>query len=96
LLDGRDDQVMRERPRRDDVLHPPVDAGRLKDADDDGKTALALHLAQDNDLLLVDFGDDDPLQLHLDGHGRTSQQVWWTNTPIIAIGFVGRQHALEC
>ena len=66
------DQVVGERPGRDDVLHPPVDARRLEDADHDREAPLAVHLAQDDDLLLVDLGDDDPLQLHLHGHGRAS------------------------
>ena len=51
------------------ALHPAVDAGRLEDADDDREAALALHLLQHDDLLVVDLADDDPLQFHLHGHG---------------------------
>jgi hypothetical protein len=56
------------------VLDATVNTGSLKDADQDGKLAVAVDLAQVDDLLLVDFANDDPRQLHLDLHGTHPQQ----------------------
>ena len=36
-FDDVGDEVVRQRPRVGDAFHPPVDAGRLEDADHDGK-----------------------------------------------------------
>src|SRR5262249_33742402 len=63
------DEVVRQGPRRRQALDAAVDAGCLEDADHDGETALAVHLLEHDDLLLVDLADDDPLQLHVNGHG---------------------------
>src|SRR5262249_27498542 len=69
LLDDVGDEVVRQGPRRRQALDAAVDAGCLEDADHDGETALAVHLLEHDDLLLVDLADDDPLQLHVNGHG---------------------------
>src|SRR5262249_41984855 len=55
LFDGAGDQVVRQRPRRLLAAHAAIDAGRLEDADDDRKAAVAVHLAEHDDLLVVDF-----------------------------------------
>ena len=56
------------------LLHAAVDARRLEDADQDRERAVPLDLLQVDHLLVVDLADDDPRQLHLDGHMFTRLQ----------------------
>src|SRR5690606_5790030 len=72
VLQDADDQVMGQRARRRNALDPPLDARRFENADHDRKLPLAVDLAQINNLLVVDFADDDSRQLHFDWHRRTS------------------------
>jgi hypothetical protein len=50
---------VRQRPRRLETFYAPIDARRLEDADQDRKGPLSSHFLQVNDLLVVDFVDDD-------------------------------------
>lgn len=50
-------------------LHATVDTGRLEDTDQDRERSLSVHLAEEDHLLIVNFTDDDPRQLHLYEHG---------------------------
>lgn len=68
-LDDVREQVVSQRARGGQALHAAIDAGRLEDADHDGKRALAVHLLEEDDLLLVVLVDDDPREFHLQGHG---------------------------
>src|SRR5262249_32071589 len=61
-------QVMRQGPGRCHLLDASVDAGRLKDADYNGEDAIAVDFLEPNHLVVDDFADDDPFQLHLDRH----------------------------
>src|SRR5262249_24914504 len=61
----------------------PVDAGGLENADDDGEAALALDFFEHYHLLVVDFADDDALQLHVLWHGRLAFAV---ESPLIING----------
>src|SRR5262249_25569919 len=71
-VDHAGDQVVGQGPRGRGAPDAAVDAGGLEDADDDGEAAVAFHFLQHDDLLVVDFADNDPLQFHLDLHGRPS------------------------
>ena len=62
-------KIVRQRPRRGRSGQPSVDAGRLEYPDQNRERAFATDLAQVDDLLIVDFADDDPRQLHFDEHG---------------------------
>src|SRR5262249_46372860 len=68
VVDDAGDKIVGQWPGRRHPFDAAVDASRLEDADDDGKTAVALHLFQHDDLLIVNLADDDALQFHLDGH----------------------------
>ncbi len=46
-----------------------IDAGRFEYPDQDRKRAFSVDLTQVDDLLIVNFADDDPRQLHFDEHG---------------------------
>ena len=62
-------QIVRQRPRRGRGGQPSIDAGRFEDPDQNRKRTFASELAQIDHLLIVDFADDDPRQLHFDEHG---------------------------
>ena len=51
------------------ALDAAVDARGLEDADHDRERPLAVHLLEEDDLLLVVLVDDDPRKFHLHGHG---------------------------
>jgi hypothetical protein len=60
---------VRQRPWRRHIPHPAIDARGFEQADDDGKTPLAIDFAEHDHLLLMDLIDDDPFQFHLHRHG---------------------------
>ena len=68
-LEPGDDQIVGERTRGLNALDPAVDAGGLEQPDDDREAALAVHLAEDDDLVFVHLTDDDPAEFHVDRHG---------------------------
>ena len=68
----RNKQVVRERPRRRMVLHTAVDAGCLKEADQNRKRSVALNFLEIHNLLVVDLTNDNTRQFHLNGHVRCS------------------------
>ena len=55
------DKIMSQGPGRRHFFDAAVDAGRLENADHDGKAAVALDLFQHDDLLIMDLADDDAL-----------------------------------
>src|SRR5512135_962352 len=59
-LDRVSQQVVRQRSGGGQALDPAIDARRLEDADDDRERPLAVHLLEEDDLLLVVLVDDDP------------------------------------
>ncbi len=64
-----DDKVVRQRSRRFVViLDATIDVGRFKDADQNRKLAFAVDFLKIDDLVFGQLGNDDPSQLHLDGH----------------------------
>jgi hypothetical protein len=68
----RDDtfqQIVCQRPWRWWGGQSPIDAGRFENPDQNRKRTFAINLAQVNDLLIIDFADDNPRQLHFDEHG---------------------------
>ncbi len=52
-------QVVGQRTRRGDLFHTAVDARRFENSDHDRKLSQTAHLAQHDDLLVVDLGNDD-------------------------------------
>ena len=68
----RDDtfqQIVRQRSWRWGGSQTAIDAGRFEYPDQNRKRAFAVDLTQVDNLLIVDFADDDPRQLHFDEHG---------------------------
>ena len=63
------EQVVSQRPGRCRSGQPAIDAGRFEDSDQNRKRTLAADFPQVDNLLVVDFADDNPRQLHFDEHG---------------------------
>ena len=51
------------------ILDATVDVRGFEDPDQDRELTFAVNFLEVDDLVLCEFGDDDPSQLHLDGHG---------------------------
>ena len=67
-LDGADEQVVRQGAGGLEVLYSAIDTGGLEDPDQDGKRTVAIDFFQIDDLLIIDFTDNDPRQLHGNRH----------------------------
>jgi hypothetical protein len=63
---------VRERPRGGNAFEAAVDRIGLAAADHDRKVPLPVHLAQDDDLLILHFADDNFVEFHLNRHRRYS------------------------
>ena len=80
-LDNLADEVVRERPRRSEALHAAVDHGCFEQADENGEGPLAVDFFQIDDLVVVDFADNDPREFHRDGHDRIlahTKRAWYS------------------
>ena len=64
------DEIVRQRPGGSKAFHAAVDHGRFEQPDEDGESPLTLDFLQVNDLIVVDFADNDSRKFHRDGHGR--------------------------
>lgn len=74
-FNGRDDQVVREWPRRFFTADAPADAHDFEDSDDNGKRAIPIDLFQDDDMLIINNAADDPTEFHLNWHGHLGQSA---------------------
>ena len=70
IVDDAGNEIVGQGPGRLLALDATIDAGGLENADDNRKRALTFRLAQHNDVLIVDFINDDAFEFHQDGHGR--------------------------
>src|SRR4029078_5471337 len=61
-------QIVRQRTGRMVLLDAAIDARGLGYVGQNRKGALAVDFLEIDDLLVVDFADDDPRQLHVDRH----------------------------
>jgi len=55
------------------MLNPPINAGCLKQADQNRKGAVSLNFLQVDHLLVIHLTDDDPREFHLYAHGHWLQ-----------------------
>ena len=69
-LDDVGQQVVSEWAGGGIALEAPINRHRFGAADDDGEFALAIHLFEPDELLVLHLTDDDFVQFHLDGHVR--------------------------
>ena len=69
IRDNTFQQIVRQRSRRWRGGQTSIDAGRFEYPDQNRKRAFAVDLTQVDNLLIVNFADDDPRQLHFDEHG---------------------------
>ena len=76
-IDGGHDQIVRERAGRRFAFDAAIDAMRLEQADDNRETAVSLEFLQDDELRIVDLADDDPLEFHLNRHGKLAFDQFW-------------------
>jgi hypothetical protein len=72
-LNGRLQQIMSQWARRFLTLHAAVDAGRFEQADQNREFAVPFDFAKKDDLLIIDFADNDAGQFHLNEHNQNSK-----------------------
>ena len=70
------DQVVGQRPRGGRCPSPAGRCSSPRRCRSRSGTPVAVHLLEEDDLLLVDLVDDDPREFHLHGHGRPLETGW--------------------